>query len=123
MFVADGGALDEALARLHRTGPEFRGWLSNHGSMVVESMVRHGFAPRAQPWLDDYVHRLEDLPRSSASIDGARWQQALGKPAQLPQWLEFFRIEMTRRPWRQTLATWWPRLLPAASSSSPSCPN
>ena len=29
------GTYDEALERLHRTGPEFDGWLANHGPMVV----------------------------------------------------------------------------------------
>jgi hypothetical protein len=36
------GTLDEAYRRLHVTGPEFGGWLSNHGPMAAEAMVRGG---------------------------------------------------------------------------------
>jgi hypothetical protein len=36
------GVLDEAYERLHRTGPEFEGWLSNHGPMASEALVRMG---------------------------------------------------------------------------------
>ena len=32
------GTLDEAYQRLHATGPEFDGWLSNHGPMAAEAM-------------------------------------------------------------------------------------
>ncbi|MGW8882260.1 questin oxidase family protein, partial [Streptomyces mirabilis] len=38
------GTLDEALERLHSSGPERNGWLSNHGPMAVEALVRHGQA-------------------------------------------------------------------------------
>ena len=30
------GTLDEAYQRLHDTGPEFNGWLSNHGPMAAD---------------------------------------------------------------------------------------
>ena len=60
------GVLDEAYQRLHQTGPEFDGWLSNHGPMATEAMVRHGHAENVGPWLDSYVRRLEDFPRGTA---------------------------------------------------------
>jgi Questin oxidase-like len=115
---ASGGTLDEALERLHATGPEFRGWLSNHGPMAVEAMVRHGFAPRVHPWLDAYVRRLEELPRAESRIDPRRWREALGDSGLLGEWLEFFRIELAERPWREVLATWWPRLLPGIAAGA-----
>ena len=38
--AADGtGQLDEAYQRLHATGPEFDGWLSNHGPQVRSCRV------------------------------------------------------------------------------------
>ena len=46
------GILDEAYQRLHATGPEFDGWLSNHGPMAAEAMVRRGHADRVHRWLD-----------------------------------------------------------------------
>jgi hypothetical protein len=41
---ASAGTLDEAYERLHVTGPEFDGFLSNHGPMAAKAMVRHGVA-------------------------------------------------------------------------------
>ena len=38
------GRLDEAYQRLHRTGPEFDGWLSNHGPMAAEAMACRALA-------------------------------------------------------------------------------
>jgi hypothetical protein len=35
---ASAGTLDEAYERLHATGPEFDGFLSNHGPMAAEAM-------------------------------------------------------------------------------------
>jgi hypothetical protein len=55
--------LDEAYQRLHKTGPEFDGWLSNHGPMAAEAMARNGHAEHVRPWLDGYVQRLEEFPR------------------------------------------------------------
>src|SRR5205809_1088568 len=49
------GTLDEALERLHTTGPEFHGILSNHGPMAVEALVRHGQAETVHRWLDAYA--------------------------------------------------------------------
>ncbi len=42
MTDRDQSRLYEAWERLHRTGPEFQGWLSTHGPMAVESLDRHG---------------------------------------------------------------------------------
>ncbi|GAA5139546.1 hypothetical protein [Pseudonocardia adelaidensis] len=38
--------LDETYQRLHRTGPEFVGWLSNHGPMAADALIRLGSAYR-----------------------------------------------------------------------------
>ncbi|GAB2619707.1 questin oxidase family protein [Streptomyces capparidis] len=112
------GILDEALERLHATGPEFRGWLSNHAPMAVESMVRHGFGPRVHSWVDAYTDRLEELPRARVPVDAREWRQALGDPGRLPEWLELFRVETAERPWREVLRTWWPRLLPGIAAGA-----
>jgi hypothetical protein len=111
------GTLDEAYQRLHATGPEFNGWLSNHGPMAAESMVRHGHAGRVHRWLDGYMRRLEEFPRGSAPI-GASWQDALGNPRRIADWTSYFRREVTEQPWRQALETWWPRLLPGVAAAA-----
>jgi hypothetical protein len=111
------GTLDEAYERLHATGPEFDGWLSNHGPMAAEAMVRHGQAGQVHRWLDGYMARLEEFPRGSGPI-GAGWQDALGDPRRIADWTGYFRREVTERPWRQALETWWPRLLPGVAAAA-----
>jgi Questin oxidase-like len=111
------GLLDEAYERLHQTGPEYQGWLSNHGPMAAEAMARHGHAENIGPWLDRYVTRLEEFPRGSGTI-GPDWQEALGDPRRIADWTVFFRRQVAAEPWRQVLGTWWPRLLPGAIASA-----
>ena len=117
MTSSTTGTLDEAYQRLHATGPEFDGWLSNHGPMAAEAMVRHGQAARVHRWLDEYMRRLEDFPRGFGPI-GADWQEALGDPRRIADWTSYFRREFTEQPWRQTLGTWWPRLLPGVAAAA-----
>lgn len=111
------GTLDEAYERLHVTGPEFDGWLSNHGPMAAEAMVRHGHADSVHRWLDGYMRRLEEFPRGTAPI-GEDWREALGDPRRIADWTAYFRREMTEQPWRAVLGTWWPRLLPGVAAAA-----
>jgi len=111
------GILDEAYERLHQTGPEYEGWLSNHGPMAAEAMARHGHAENVGPWLDRYVKRLEEFPRGTGPI-GPDWQEALGDPRRIADWTVFFTRQAAAEPWRQLLGTWWPRLLPGAVAAA-----
>jgi hypothetical protein len=117
MATDSAGILDEAYERLHQTGPEYEGWLSNHGPMAAEAMARHGHAENVGPWLDRYVKRLEEFPRGSGAI-GPDWQEALGDPRRIADWTVFFRHESATAPWREVLGTWWPRLLPGAVAAA-----
>ncbi|MEU8013505.1 hypothetical protein [Micromonospora parva] len=110
------GVLDEAYERLHRTGPEFEGWLSNHGPMAVEALVRHGHQQRVHRWLDDYLGRLDELPRGLRPIDD--WRSALGDPKRAGDWLTYFDTQLREHPWRAVLGTWWPRLLPGIAAGA-----
>jgi hypothetical protein len=111
------GILDEAYERLHDTGPEFEGWLSNHGPMAAEAMARHGHAEEVPRWLDGYMDRLEEFPRGTAPV-GADWREALGDPRRIADWTVFFRREVADQPWRDVLGTWWPRLLPGVVAAA-----
>lgn len=108
-----GGAYE----RLHLTGPEFGGdeegnnGLSNHGPMAMEVLVRRGHELDVPRWVDAYVPRLEELPRGSARITDENWRDALGDGRRIGDWTEFFTRQVAERPWREVLATWWPRLL------------
>ncbi len=111
------GILDEAYQRLHATGPEFDGWLSNHGPMAAEAMVRHGHAGLVHRWLNGYMQRLEEFPQGSGPI-GSTWQDALGDPRRIADWTAYFRREISEQAWRDVLGTWWPRLLPGVAAAA-----
>jgi len=110
--------LDEALRRLHRTGPEHDGWLSNHGPMAAEALVHHGRAAEVPGWLDAYERRLEEAPRGIAPIAASEWREPLGDPVRTGDWLAFFDRAARAEPWREVLATWWPRLLPGIAAGA-----
>ncbi|MDG4807026.1 questin oxidase family protein [Micromonospora sp. WMMD1120] len=110
------GILDEAYERLHRTGPEFEGWLSNHGPMAVEALVRHGHQQRVHRWLDDYLRRLDEVPRGLRPIDD--WREALGDAKRAGDWLAYFDRQLREHEWRAVLGAWWPRLLPGIAAGA-----
>ncbi|MFG3255022.1 questin oxidase family protein [Streptomyces sp. NPDC048172] len=112
------GTLDEALERLHRTGPELEGWLTNHAPMAVEALVRHGQARTVHRWLDRYQDKLEDMPAATGPVTEDNWREHLGDPRKLTDWALFFTRQVEERPWRDVLAEWWPRLLPGISGAA-----
>ncbi len=115
--MADG-TLDEAYERLHATGPERQGWLSNHAPMAVEALARHGHQNDIHGWIDWYAPKLTDMPAAVEPIDADRWQQALGDPRRIADWADHLTGEIADRPWREVLATWWPRLLPGIAAGA-----
>jgi len=112
------GTLDEALERIHLSGPERDGWLSNHAPMAVEALVRRGQARTAHRWLDNYRPRLEDMPGSVEPVTGRNWQESLGDISRVADWTVFFERETADRPWRTVIAEWWPRLLPGIAGGA-----
>ncbi|MFH8346133.1 questin oxidase family protein [Streptomyces sp. NPDC018045] len=112
------GILDEALERLHASGPEFQGFLANHGPMAVEALVRHGQAGTVHRWLDHYETKLEDVPGPQATVTDANWREALGDPRRVTDWTAYFTRLVAERPWRDVLAEWWPRLLPGIAGAA-----
>jgi hypothetical protein len=116
-MTASAGMLDEAYERLHATGPEFDGFLSNHGPMAAEAMVRRGHSDLVDSWLDRYMRRLEEFPRGLSPI-GSDWQEALGDLRRVSDWTDFFRAEIAGQPWREVLNAWWVRLLPGVVAAA-----
>ncbi|WP_069169688.1 questin oxidase family protein [Streptomyces griseus] len=112
------GNLDEALQRLHASGPERLGRLTNHAPMAVESLAARGQAHAVHRWLDLYAPRLEEFPSGTGPVTAADWQAALGDPRRAADWIGFFSREVAERPWRDVLARWWPRLLPGMYGGS-----
>ncbi|MFL6143694.1 MAG: hypothetical protein ACJ72N_17765 [Labedaea sp.] len=104
--------LDEAYERLHRTGPEWGGNLSNHGPMAAEVLVRRGRAEEVPSWLDAYIDRLDELPAPAEPVTDANWREALSDFGRIGDWVLYFGHLVRERPWQEVLVTWWPRLLP-----------
>ena len=118
LMLTTTGTYDDALERFHRTGPEFDGYLSNHGPMVVEVLARRNQDPLIDRWTDRYLRRLDELPRGGWPIDPLHWQDALGEPARSADWIELLQREVDQETWRNVLARWWPRLLPGIAAGA-----
>jgi hypothetical protein len=112
------GSYDEALLRFQATGPEWHGWLSNHGPMAVDALMRMDHAAEIDRWVDGYLVRLEEQPRPRWLISPDSWRDPLGDASRLGDWLTFFEHQLTQEPWQDVLALWWPRLLPGAIASA-----
>lgn len=112
------GTLDEALQRLHASGPERLGRLTNHAPMAVEALAARGQARSVHRWLDLYARKLEEFPSGVAPVTAADWRSALGDPRRAADWIGYFGREIAEHPWREVLTQWWPRLLPGMYGGS-----
>src|SRR5579872_7159422 len=61
-------SIDEAYSILARTGPEYRGGLSNHGPMASEAMCMMGRSDPVVKWVERYRSRLEPHPSMGSRI-------------------------------------------------------
>lgn len=86
--------------------------------MTVEVLARRGNADTIAAWLDKYMPRLTEMPRSTQPIHDGTWRAALGHGKPLGDWAEYFTREVAEQPWTQVLATWWPRLLPGIAAGA-----
>ncbi|MFF2074767.1 questin oxidase family protein [Kitasatospora sp. NPDC058162] len=112
------GTLDEALERLHHSGPERLGRLTNHAPMAVEALTARGQAHAVHRWLDLYAGKLEDFPSRVEPVTADNWASALGDPRRAADWIDHFERQLAERPWRDVLGQWWPRLLPGLYGGS-----
>ncbi|MFB7291709.1 questin oxidase family protein [Actinacidiphila glaucinigra] len=112
------GTLDEALQRLHGSGPERLGRLTNHAPMAVEALAARGQAAAVHRWLDLYARKLEEFPSGVEPVTAADWRSALGDPRRAADWIGYFGREIAEHPWREVLTQWWPRLLPGLYGGS-----
>lgn len=109
--MADGSQIDEIYAQFQKTGPEYHGWLSNHGPMAADALIHLNRADAVQPWVSEYVARLEQQQASRWPISKDDWREGLGDASRIGDWIQFFNKELSESPWREVLVTWWPRLL------------
>jgi hypothetical protein len=108
----DDGALDLALERFARTGPEYHGGLANHGPMAAEALVTLGRSDAVARWVAGYASRLGPPPAPRQEVLAAEWEAALGERGRVADWAAFYRRELAEGPWRQVLQKWLPRLAP-----------
>lgn len=104
-------AMEDALALLAETGPEYHGGLANHGPMAAEALVALERFDAVVPWVTRYRPRLDAHPTGSRPIR-EDWREALGVRGRTPDWSAFFGREVKERPWKGILAAWVPRLSP-----------
>ena len=50
--------LDETYDRLADRGPEFDGFLTNHGPMAADALIRLGHADAVEAWVGRYRENL-----------------------------------------------------------------
>ena len=111
-------ALLDALDRLRGTGPEFDGFLANHGPMAAEALTQMGGAAAIPRWVDGYLVRLDSAPDVRRGIGDKDWREHLGDEALLGDWTAYLRNQAQEMSWRDLLLKWWPRLLPGLAASA-----
>jgi questin oxidase-like protein len=106
-------AMDEALAILKDTGPEFgMAELSNHGPMGAEALCAMGRAESVKRWTERYRRRLQPRPGTTARIRRDGWREALGDFKRAGDWVAFFESELDDAPWPDVLDRWVEILAP-----------
>jgi hypothetical protein len=105
-------AMEDALALLAKTGPEYQGRLANHGPMAAEALVRLDRPEAVVPWVESYRRRLLEHPAGSRPIDPKAWREALGVGARVGDWIVFFERRLDGRPWPAVVGEWVPLLSP-----------
>jgi hypothetical protein len=115
--MTDATLLD-ALDRLRGTGPEFNGFLANHGPMASEALIHIGGADAVAGWVDGYLPRLGPAPEVVKGIGDADWREHLGDVRLAGDWTAYLRVQAREISWRDLLLRWWPRLLPGMAASA-----
>lgn len=103
---------------MRSTGPEFEGWLSNHGPMAADALIRLGRGDVVETWVDHYARQLNEAPAPRWAIEKEDWRDVLGDPSRLGDWIALFERELAEQSWREVLVRWWPRLLDGAIASA-----
>jgi hypothetical protein len=111
-------ALLDALDRLRGAGPEFQGFLANHGPMAAEALTKIGGVEAIPAWVDGYRRRLQPAPEVVVGIAEENWRDHLGDERLIGDWTELIRRDAREMGWEALLLRWWPRLLPGMAASA-----
>jgi hypothetical protein len=95
--------------------PEKAGAGANHYPMAGEALEALGFPESiGEDWRARARGYARPIPRVATVTD---WKEALGDYGRYGDWLDLFRAECARQPWRAVVAQWVPRLAPGASAA------
>jgi hypothetical protein len=110
--------LRQALIRLSPKGAEYESFLANHGPMAAEALLRLDLPGRIEPWLEQYLPRLDDAPASRGVLTTETWRDHLGDARLAGDWQRLFQQELLESDWQSVVRTWWPRLVPGLAASA-----
>lgn len=111
-------AMEDALALLAPTGPEYAGRLANHGPMAAQALVALDRPDAVVPWVETYKKRLLAHPGGTRPVDPKQWREALGDNDRVGDWIVFFRGQLQERPWKTVLADWTVRFSPGVVAAA-----
>jgi hypothetical protein len=106
--------LDEAYERLEGAWLEDQRGFVNHGPMACEALFAMGLEDEVVAWADRSAqpHRDTTVRRTRGGV-GPDWQEHLGRFSMLEEWVTHFELAIEEGGWRDTVATWVPRLSPS----------
>jgi len=112
--------LDDALARLAGSAPEFDPFktgfcISNHAPMTVEALCVLGRDDAVLPLVERYGKYLDATPPAREPIALDEWRNALGEYARIGDWIDLFVRELDGDDWVEVLNRWLPRLAPGGA--------
>jgi hypothetical protein len=106
--------LDEAYERLKGAWVEDQRGFVNHGPMACEALFAMGLDEEVVAWANRGAqsHRARTDHRACGGVITA-WQDHLGQFFLLHGWVTHFEVTIDKVGWRDTVATWAPRLMPS----------
>jgi hypothetical protein len=109
--------LDEAYERLKTAWLEDQRGFVNHGPMACEALFAMGLDEEVVAWAyrSAQPHRARTGHRGRGGVITA-WQDHLGQFFLLDEWITHFEHTIDEVGWRDTVATWAPRLMPSVET-------
>src|SRR5215475_15387012 len=86
--------LRQALSRLAPKGAEYESFLANHGPMAAEALLRLDLGDQIEPWLEQYLPRLDDVPEPRGLLTEQTWLDHLGDVRSAGDWQLLFGREL-----------------------------
>ncbi len=107
-------ALDHALDRVSALDYGTSRPFVNHGPMACEALAALGFGASIDDWVPRFESSMEEavLPVVGGWSPPSQWQEAVGDPRLLPQWMGYFGRAIADEGWSSVVSLWVPRFMP-----------